>query len=158
MYKPMIRKFAAPVIAFVLGVCVAMLSHTLVGRVFHTASNHTERMRVTSPDGKLDAVLVQESSGGALGGILWSVYVVPRGKSAPNDPAKRLFFADELTRASILWSRPFLIEIHYDKASIMHFRNISTEYENGVEYAELRLVPTSEYSLMTPDGRWRPDN
>jgi hypothetical protein len=76
----------------------------------------------------------------------------------PNDPAKRLFFADELTSGIIIWSKPFLIEIHYDKASIMHFRNISTEYENGVEHTELRLVPTSEYSLITPYGGWRPDN
>jgi hypothetical protein len=158
MYKIMLRKFVSLVIAFVIGVCVAVFGHALVGRIFHTASNDAERVRVTSPDGKLDAVLVQDSSGGVLGGILWSVYVVPRGKSVPNDAAKRLFFADELTRGTILWSKPFLIEIHYDKASIIHFRNISTEYENGVEYTELRLVPTSEYSLLTPHGGWRPDN
>jgi hypothetical protein len=51
-----------------------------------------------------------------------------------------------------------LIEIHYDKASIVQFRNISTKEENGLEYAELRLVPSAEYSVMTPDGGWRPDN
>jgi hypothetical protein len=154
----MLRKFVTFIITFVLGVCAGVFSHSLTGRMPHRVNNDTERMRVTSPDGKLDAVLLADSSGGVLGGIFWSVYVVPKGNSVPDDPDKRLFFADELTKGRILWSKPFLIEIHYDKASIMHFRNISTEYENGVGYAELRLVPSSEYSLMTPEGGWRPDN
>ena len=118
----------------------------------------TEAMRVTSPDGKLDAVLVEDSSGGALGGVFWSVYVVPKGYAAPRDVMKRLFFADELTRGAIAWTKPYLIEIRYDKASIMQFRNVSTTSENGLEYVELRLVPSSEYSLVTPEGRWGPDN
>jgi hypothetical protein len=51
-----------------------------------------------------------------------------------------------------------LHEIHYDKASIMQFRNIFTKSETGFEYVELRLVPSSEYSLLTPEGAWRSDN
>lgn len=158
MYKPKLRKFATPLVAFLLGVCVAMFSGTLIARIFNRVGNDTEWVRVTSPDGKLDAVLVQDSSGGALGGVFWFLYVVPKGKAVPKDTTKQLFFADELTRGTIIWSKAHLIEIHYDKASIMHFRNISTTNENGVEYAELRLVPTSEYSLLTPEGGWRPDN
>jgi hypothetical protein len=117
----------------------------------------TEAMRVSSPDGKLDAVLVEDSSGGALGGIFWFVYVVPKGK-APKGETTRLFFADELTKGTIVWSKRHLVEIHYDKTSIMQFRNISATSENGLEYVELRLVPSSDYSLMTPEGGWRSDN
>jgi len=121
------------------------------------SSDGTEAMRVTSPDGKLDAVLVEDNAGGALGGIFWYLYVVPKGKTAPSDATRRLFFADELTKGTIVWNKPHLIEIHYDRASIMQFRNISTSDENGLEYVELRLVPTAEYSLMTPQGGWRSD-
>jgi hypothetical protein len=115
-------------------------------------------MRVTSPDGKLDAVLVEDSSSGPLAGVFWYVYVVPKGKAAPKDSTTRLFFADELTKGVIVWNKPHLIEILYDKASIMQFRNVSTTSENGLEYVELRLIPSSEYSLMTPEGGWRADN
>lgn len=66
--------------------------------------------------------------------------------------AKRVFFGDEMTKGTVVWNKPHLIETHYDKASIMHFRNISTETENGAEYVELQLVPSSEYSLITPEG------
>jgi hypothetical protein len=142
-----------------LGAAAGILGDTLVTRAFMAArsGDGTEAMRVTSPDGKLDAVLVEDNVGGALGGIFWYVYVVPKGKVAPSDATKRLFFADELTKGAIVWNKPHLIEIHYDKASIMQFRNISTTSENGLEYVEMRLVPAAEYSLVTPQGGWRSD-
>jgi hypothetical protein len=42
--------------------------------------------------------------------------------------------------------------------NVMEFRNISTDSESGLEYVELRLVRSSEYSLITPEGGWRSDN
>jgi len=159
MYRPKLNRITAAVIGFVCGLCVFIFGGHLLARIFTTASaKETETQRITSPDGKLDAVLVEDSSGGALGGIFWYVYVVPKGKAAPKNATTRLFFADELTKGAIVWSKPHLIEIHYDKASIMQFRNVSTISENGLEYVELRLVPSSEYSLITPEGGWRSDN
>jgi hypothetical protein len=159
MYKPPLKKFAMSLLSFVLGVCVGVLGNILVTKTFMATGKDEpiESARVTSPDGELDAVLVEDASGGALGGIFWYVYVVPKGKVAPRDVKRCLFFADELTKGAIVWSKPHLIEIYYDKASIMQFRNISTPSENGLQYVELRLVPTEEYSLVTPQGGWRSD-
>jgi hypothetical protein len=160
MYGPHLKTFSTALLSFVLGVCVGIFGYRLL-TITPTAAKSggdTEAMRVSSPDGKLDAVLVEDSSGGALGGVFWYVYVVPKGKAAPKGETTRLFFADELTKGTIVWSKPHLVEIHYDKASIMHFRNISTTSENGLEYVELRLVPSSDYSVMTPEGGWRSDN
>ena len=146
-------------LSFVLGVCIGVLGNILATKMFVAAGkgNSVESVRVTSPDGELDAVLVEDTSGGPLGGILWYLYVVPKGKVAPRDVKRCLFLADELTKGAIVWSKPHLIEIHYDKASIAQFRNISTPSENGLQYVELRLVPTAEYSLVTPQGGWRAD-
>ena len=154
------NKFGVGLLLVALGVCVGLFGHDLVTRTFAGQMNihGTEAMRSTSPDGKLDAVLLEDTSGGTLGGVFWSVYVVPKGSAVPKDALKRLFFADELTKGAIAWSKPHLLEIHYDKASIMQFRNISTKSETGLEYVELRLVPSSEYSLLTPEGAWRSDN
>lgn len=154
------KNLVTPLLGFTVGVCTGVFGHRLLTGSFTATVNAdgTEAMRVTSPDGKLDAVLVEDSSGGAVGGIFWYVYVVPKGKAAPKDATTRLFFADELTKGAISWSKPHLVEIHYDKASIMQFRNVSTMSENGLEYVELRLVPSSEYSLVTPEGGWRSDN
>jgi hypothetical protein len=157
MQRPQLTRFATALLSFVLGACVGIFGDAFVTKSFMTArtGDGTEAERVTSPDGKLDAVLVEDNAGGALGGIFWYVYVVPKGKAAPRDATRRLFLADELTKGVIVWSKPHLIEIHYDKASIIQFRNVSTASENGHEYVELRLVPSSEYSLMTPEGGWR---
>jgi hypothetical protein len=159
MYKPRLKKFGVPLLSFVLGVCVGVLGNILVTKTFMAAGRGKglESVRVTSPDGELDAVLVEDTSGGPLGGIFWYLYVVPKGTVAPRDVKRCLFFADELTKGAIIWSKPHLIEIHYDKASIMQFRNISIPSENGLRYVELRLVPTADYSLVTPQGGWRPD-
>jgi hypothetical protein len=161
MNNPHLSKFVAALVGFALGACVGLFAHSSLSRLFFAPALNaqgTEAMRVTSPDGKLDAILVEDNSGGALGGVFWYVYVVPKGNAVPRDAMKRLFFADELTRGAISWAKPYLIEIHYDKASIMQFRNLSTTSENGIEYVELRLVPSAEYSLVTPEGGWRSDN
>jgi hypothetical protein len=160
MYRPKFNRFAVTVLGFALGLGFAIFGYVVAKMTIlkPAAHNSEEFMRVTSPDGKLDAVLTTDSSGGAPGGIFWFLYVVPKGRPAPYDETKKLFFADALTKGSVVWNKPHLIEIHYDKASIMHFRNISTTSDNGIAYVELRLVPSSEYSLMTPDGGWRPDN
>ena len=160
MYRLHLNKFASALLVFVLGFCVGIFGRSLMTESFtgaHTGDD-TEAMRITSPDGKVDALLVEDTGGGALGGVFWYLYVVPRGNAVPKDATKRLFFADELTKGAIVWSKPHLLEIHYDKASIMQFRNFSTENENGLEYVELRLVPSSERSIITAEGVRRSDN
>ena len=160
MWKFKSFKFGSVIVAFLLGLSLCFIGPPLLDELLSpvTKGHFTERVRVTSPDGRLDAVLIEEEWGGAVGGFFWDVYVLPRGKTAPRDSKKSLFSADELTGEQIVWNKPHLIEIHYSKARIMHFRNISTVNENGSEYVELRLVPISEYSLLTPEGGWRPDN
>jgi hypothetical protein len=100
MQKQDLKAFAAALVTFVLGVSVGIFSDKFFIRALPLAKSegYIEAMRVSSPDGKLDAVLVEDSGGGALGGIFWYAYVVPRGKAIPRDSAKRLFFADELTK------------------------------------------------------------
>ncbi|MGB7284591.1 MAG: hypothetical protein WBE13_20160 [Candidatus Acidiferrum sp.] len=155
-----LSRLATALLGFALGVGAGLLGHNLVTKALTAArtGDFFEAARVASPDGKLDAVLVEDNSGGALGGIFWNVYIIRKGGAVPKDVTTRLFFADELTKGAVVWNKPHLVEIHYDKASIIQFRNISTVSENGIEYVELRLAPSSEYSLMTPDGKWRPDN
>jgi hypothetical protein len=115
MYRPHLNKFASALLGFGLAFCVGIFGHSLVTGSFtgaHT-NDDTEAMRITSPAGKLDAVLLEDTGGGALGGVFWYLYVVPRGDAVPKDATKRLFFADELTKGAIVWSKPHLLEIHY---------------------------------------------
>jgi hypothetical protein len=125
-----------------------------------------EVMRATSPDGLFDGVLVRDEWGGAMGGFLWFVFVVPKGKAFPIDERQAVFYANRLSRSSIGWTKPHLLEINYDKAEIEQFRNPWTSWDvqqagkpsQQGYYVEMRLVPfTSDYSLLTPDGSFRMD-
>jgi hypothetical protein len=121
-------------------------------------------MRVSSPNGLLDAVLAQHVYGGAAGGGVDSnVYIVLKGASVYADKSREVFSADPMTGARLVWKRDHLLEIHYDIAEIHNFRNLWGLYEVeevGGEgqrdfEVEIQLVPTSDASILTPDGGFR---
>lgn len=158
VWKPKSLKLSSVIVGLLLGLSLCFLGPRFLNWLFSpfTEGHLTETTRATSPDGKLDAVLIEEEWGGAVGGFNWYVYIVPKGKSAPRDDKNALFVADELTGEQIVWNKSYLVEIHYDKARIMSFRNICGATENENEDVELRLVPASpDYSLLTPEGPYR---
>jgi len=129
-----------------------------------SASGWSELMRVSSPNGLLDAVLAQHVYGGAAGGGVDSnVYIVLKGTPVYAKRSREVFSADPTTNARLVWKRDHLLEIHYDIADIHDFRNLWGLYEVedvGGEgqrdfEVEIRLVPTSDASILTPDGGFR---
>ncbi len=133
-------------------------------RPFIDRSDRAQVIRVTSPDGKLDAVMVREMYGGAVGGTEWYVYIVPKSVSGPSDRQDPVFDASDLTAERLVWQQPHLLEIGYDRAAIEKFRNLWAldEVESvgssgeGDYFVEIRLAPSSaDYSLLTPAGRFR---
>jgi hypothetical protein len=149
--------------AFLAGLLTCSLGPRLASRFFRgNVSTDVEESRVTSPDGKLDAVMIYESYGGAVGGIDWYAYIVRKGKTV-SAKQKPVFSSDDLTGARMVWNQPHLLEIHYDKADIEQFRNLwglhevedvgpSGEHDYDVE---VRLAPSSDFSLLTPGGDFR---
>ena len=123
-----------------------------------------EETRVTSPDGRFDAVITREASpGGVLGSLYWNVFIVPKGAAAPKDDKHTLFTADVLRGEKLVWTQKHLLDIHYDFAEIDEFRNNWGENEvhdrgwrKGDYLVEVRLMPSSEFSLLTPDGDIKP--
>jgi hypothetical protein len=121
----------------------------------------SEEARVTSPNGLLDAVMIREDGGGALGGFEWYAYIVAKGNAVDARKSHEIFHAGTLMGEKFVWSQPHLLEIHYDMANIEQFRNLWGLYEIqnvGSEgqrdyLVEIRLVPSSRgFSLLTPDG------
>ena len=126
--------------------------------------NSWEQMRITSPNGQLDAVLVTYTYGPpAGGGVDSNVYIVPKGTPVHIKPGREVFSADPMTGGQLIWKREHLLEIHYDIAGIHGFRNLwgLHEVENvggrgERDYeVEIRLMPASDLSAPTPDGSFR---
>jgi hypothetical protein len=127
-------------------------------------SNKTEEMRVTSPDGQFDAVLVTYIYGPAAGGGVDSnVYIVRKGAPTFYKTGREVFSADPMTCGKLVWKRDHLLEIHYDIANIHKFRNTwgSHEIENVGSAGErnfeveIQLVPSSDSSALKLDGSFR---
>jgi hypothetical protein len=165
MQKSKLAMFAAPIAAFVLGVVCCLFASPVLDRLIPAGKSQIDEvMRVSSPDGLLDGVMTQEGWGGAMGGFMWDVYIVPKGERAPIDERKAVFHADRLSKPYLLWNRPHLLEIGYNVAEIGQFRNLWTTYDSKYTshpadqgyFVEVRLVPFSpDYSLLTPDGNFR---
>jgi hypothetical protein len=123
----------------------------------------SETLRVTAPNGQLDAVLVTDTYGPAAGGGVDSnVYIVLKGASV-HKSEHPLFRADPMTGGKLVWGHDHFLEIHYDIANIHEFRNLwglreaanvgSTGERDFM--VEIRLVPANGTSALTPNGSFR---
>lgn len=126
--------------------------------------DRVEEARVTSPDGRFDAVMTRETIGGVLGGVYWNVFIVTKDAPTPKDDNNTILNAAVLRGESLNWKQNHLLEIHYDLAHIEQFRNLwgSNEvdgrgWRKGDFLAEVRLVPSSpDFSFLTPEGDFKP--
>jgi len=106
---------------------------------------------------------MRDMYGGALGGIDWSLYIVPKGQTV-SSRANPLFVASDLNGEKLVWNKQHLLEFEYDRANIESFRNlwgldeiqdVGSEGERDY-FIEIRLAPASgDFSLLTPSGRFR---
>ena len=154
----------ASIASFLFGVGLCLIAPQVLDKVLpSTSEGPTERFRITSPDGQLDAVLIREGWGGAMGGFDWFVYIVRRGKPVPAKGLTPIFLASRLVHEQLVWREPRLLVIQYDMAEIESFRNLwcSSEIEdvgaNGEHQycVEVCLSPMNAHSILTPEGVFR---
>jgi hypothetical protein len=168
MQKSKLTILAIASTAFVLGLVCCFLAPTVLNRLIPAGKSEVDEvMRVSSPDGLLDGVMIQQGWGGAMGGFMWDVYIVPKGEHVPIDKRKSVFHANRLSKPYLLWNRPRLLEIGYNVAEIGQFHNLWATYDPIYAgrpgkygyFVEVRLVPFSpDYSLLTRDGNFREVN
>ena len=151
----MIMKVEKMIAVFLITFALCLVSSC--GNFIIGEQGFEEIARVKSPDGIVDAILI-ENNGGATTSYGYSVFIVPSGmkfdKESPMFKSEReLFTADHPKGLQLEWSKPKFLEIKYDKARIFGFRNSwhSQEVQNYQYTVELRLVPSDESSLLEED-------
>jgi hypothetical protein len=140
--------------AFVAGV----LSLILLG--CNRVSQTEELQRKTSPDRMVDAVLIREAYGGAVGGFEWKVLLVARGTDIGRERQKPVLVADTLTGGELHWVQGHLLEVSYDRATINLFKNLwcsdsLQQHPRSLYCTEVRLHPIASFSVLAPDGSFR---
>ncbi len=137
--------FIAYASLLLLGLLTATAAETF--RDYAIEWNQRELVRATSPDRRVDAILVEPivkyiGNGEAL-------YLVPKGDPAPgSDPVLR---GSRFTRPPKLhWSKSQLLEVQYDRGCVAAFSNVwhSGEVEEGRYYVEVRLDPTANFACI----------
>jgi hypothetical protein len=148
------------VVVFLFGACVLGSCGDQPG----SNRDGSEQIRVRSPNGQLDAVLMIFTYGGAAGGGVDSnIYIVPRGAQVVGKPGREILTADPMSGVKLVWKRDHLLEIHYDIAYIRGFRNLWGLHEIADTgdigqrdfEVEIQLVPDSDASALKPDGTFR---
>lgn len=99
---------------------------------------------------------------GAASGWEYYAYIVARGNPVSTNDHP-IFEASTLTGGTLVWSHPHLLDIRYDIADIDLFTNYwdssrlrpNRERRDDDFKIEIRLVPSSDYSLLTPNGEFR---
>ncbi len=109
--------------------------------------------RVTSPDNKVDAVIIKKNYG-ATASFIYDIYIVPKGKKV--DLGKPEFRADHVEKLSLNWSQNKLLQIKYKNARIFHFSNFwqSKEVDNFSYVVEIQLKPLSKDFSLSEEDRW----
>ena len=105
-------------------------------------------------DSVAEAVLVSGDAG-ATTSTIWSVYLISTGSSVnPKQRDQSLFDADHVKNLKLVWREPKLLEIQYEEARILNFRNFwyGPNVQSARHIVELRLGPsTNNFALPLRD-------
>lgn len=85
------------------------------------ACSSKETSRATSPDGRVDAVVVERDCG-ATTRVATRVQLVPKGREVSGDKGL-VFVADELAGFELRWIEQSKLELRYTAARIFQFTN-----------------------------------
>jgi hypothetical protein len=107
-----------------------------------------ELLRITSPNNKIDAVMIRRNCG-ATTAYSYRIYLVYRGERVPkgwiNEKSGLIFVADHVEGESIQWIESNLLEIKYKRARIFEFKNFwylgNSDNIDVIEVREISLTP-----------------
>lgn len=111
--------------------------------------------RVASPDGAVEAIIV-EGSAGATDGFSSRVYLVLPGTEYSNklpmfDPKRTIVRADGVNGLTIVWKDSKTLEIRYQSARIFQFTNFvdRTDSQQKMTRYNIRLIEVSDQSAYS---------
>jgi hypothetical protein len=135
-------------VAFVLVIVIGYLGVQFVSAV-KTAFGpiYVETSRVTSEDGRVDAVVVKNIGGGAMTGISRYVFVVEARADLPK-PDHAVFHSSQTDDLKVEWTGGKSLAITYKHATIEHFRNYA--YPLGLDNTPYKIQITETHVRGSP--------
>jgi len=104
----------------ILIIILCIISGTVLLLNYYKKSISIEINRITSPDNKVDVVLVKEN-GGATTSDIYKIYITPINIDFKS--GHELFIVDHVKNLDIKWIQNKMLQISYDEARIFKFTN-----------------------------------
>jgi hypothetical protein len=113
----------------------------------HADKPHKELKRITSPDGRVDAILAKVEIDSSNSNIpsSYAIYLVPADKGLDLQslyPNQKVFYATRIDNLEFVWREPKFLEVKYTNGDIFEFKNnwiLEKDY-----FVEIRIIPRSE--------------
>jgi hypothetical protein len=105
---------------------------------------YTETLYSTSPDGKVDVVLITRDVG-AMASTRYSLYLIPHGQKHEKNGSNAVFVAHRVFDLNVTWEDNCKLLIRYSSADINHFQNNyypfykGSFHENDDQYYLIRI-------------------
>ena len=121
----------------------------VVSKFARAVGEYEELSRVTSPDGRLDALFVRNGGGGAMDSFYYRVFVVPAGAPMP-DVKNSVLNASDVDRLELDWIDSGNLAIRYREAKIHDFIDQAYPFEGkGDTNSEMIWITESRVSRTT---------
>jgi hypothetical protein len=145
---------SAVVAAYLIGVVTPYFASYVFAFSARTLIGEEELTRTTSPDGALDAVVIEDHPG-AWGTISYGLFIVPKGARADTfrgDPV--MVVSSEGDPLKPNWVRPHFLSVDAGNAHVKFFGNLWRSERLADYYVELTIADTGRRYLQE-DGRLR---
>lgn len=126
------RIVSITVLAILVTVFIGIIKHKM-DSFFEPMIHYEEKMRITSPDGKVDVVLITQN-GGAMSSVASVVYLVPKDKEVSEDCGTLVFHSSKAKGLVISWTEDRLLLIQYQEAIINQFQNTAYPFFHIDDY------------------------
>jgi hypothetical protein len=145
------RRALSLIVAFAAGGVAAVWIPRLIGDIADRVifpKHREEVQRINSPDGVVDAV-VERIDCGVPCGLDYAVSVVRKGAPANEELVRQTVLADDAVNLHLHWREPHLLDVAYDRAHIVEFRNVTYplaqpgNVESWRYQVEIHLSPSS---------------
>ena len=133
---------------YMLGIATPYATQYALTVIGHHISGREEFSRQTSPDGVLDAVVIQVNPG-AFSSYFYFLYLVPKGAKADKilgDPA--IVQTSEGDPLIINWEKPHFLSVNSGNSHIQFFGNLWDSNRVPDYYVELSLAESGKHYLQ----------
>ncbi len=133
---------------YLFGVATPFLTHYMLTVIVQSSVGEEEFSRKTSPDGVLDAVVMQYNPG-AFSSYIYYLYLVPKGAKAGvrfGDPA--IVNTAEGDPVVINWEKPHFLSVSTGDSHVKVFGNLWYSERIPDYYVELTLAGTGKHYLQ----------